>query len=76
MQFIVIMLQVNLKKICAHCLLKLVDAKVTSPDGSTTQHQKDVKRSFMVDVVEIRTDLRIEKSVKMPAMYVVSYTYL
>ena len=41
------------QQIYALCLLKLVHAKLPSPDGSTTQHQEDVKSLFMVDVMEI-----------------------
>lgn len=40
--------------------------KVTSPDGSTIQQPADVKHLLMADVAEIRIDLRLERSVKMP----------
>ena len=51
---------------CAFNLLRPVHAKVTSPDGSTTQHQIGVKCLSMAGAMEIRIDLRLERSVKMP----------
>ena len=57
---------------CACCLLWLVDVKVISLNGSTTQHQQDVSSSFMVDVKETQTDLTAERVVRIP-VYVVSY---
>lgn len=51
---------------CAFSLWKLVHAVVTSPDGSTIQHQKDVNSLFTVDAKEMSIDLRLERIVKMP----------
>jgi len=58
--------------ICAFCLLRLVNAEATSPDGFTTQHQRDVKSLLMVDVKGMQIDLRLENFVRVP-VYVVSF---
>ena len=52
-------------------LPRLVHVEVIFPVGSTTQHQPGVKVLFMVDAKEIQTDLRLERSVRVP-VYVVS----
>ena len=54
-------------------LPRLVHAEVIFRVGSTTQHQPGVKVLFMVDAKGIQTDLRLERSVRVP-VYVVSCT--
>ena len=62
----------QVKQICVLCLLRLVHAEATSPNGSTTHHQRDVKILFMVDAKGMKIYLRLENFVRVP-VYVVSF---
>ena len=55
---------------CCRCHIR-VYAEVFFQNGSTTTNQEDVRALFMVDVKEMKTDLTLERVVRMP-VYVVS----
>ena len=52
-KFIIIIIVIYHHQNCAFSLLKLVHAVLTSPDGSTTLHQKDANNLFTVDAKEM-----------------------